>query len=111
MIDITPLILFACTIIFGMIAYYIKKYVVPFLEEKLTGEQRENLYKAVVVGVKAAEQLYKNGSIAKNERLAQVKRFLNANHITYDETVVNNMIESAVRELPKTLKKEEVKAE
>lgn len=103
MVNITQLILIVLTFIFGVFAYYTKKYLVPFINEKLTAAQRKDLYNVIRIGVAAAEQLYKSGAIAKNERIAQVKRNLEANGITYDDAVVNNMIEAAVLELPKTL--------
>jgi len=103
MVNITQLILIVLTFIFGVMAYFVGQYLVPFLKEKLTAAQRKDLYNVVSIGVSAAEQLFKSGAIAKNERIAQVKRYLESNGITYDDAVVNNMIEAAVLQLPKTL--------
>lgn len=114
MFDITPLVLLVIAAGVTAIAYFGRKYVAPVLKDQMTIEERRNLYDAVVIGVAAAEQLCKTGVIKKDERIQHVFDFLEANNITYDRDVVNDMIESAVLDLPKSflgLEDEEKKKE
>lgn len=89
--------------IIGLIGAVLTGWLIPFINQKLTGEQRKNLYVIVEIACKAADQLVKNGVLDKQYRHEHVINFLNKNGITYDVDEVNEMIESIVLTLPPLL--------
>ncbi len=81
--------------ILGTIITYI---LVPFLKQKTTKEQRENIYNLVKIAVKAAEQMHDAGliNIPKKE---YVINFLTSKGINITIQDLDVMIEAAVQEL------------
>lgn len=89
--------------IIGLIGAVLTGWLIPLINQKLTAEQRKNLYTIVEIACKAADQLAKNGVLDKQYRHDHVIQFLNKNGITYDVEEVNEMIESIVLTLPPLL--------
>lgn len=102
MIDMTQIALLVIAVVFTFCTVLIQKYLIPLLNEKLTTSQRDTLLQFVKIGVAAADQLCKSGVIKKDDRLNYVKRFLGNNNMTFDDKLVENMIESEVLKLKKT---------
>lgn len=83
--------------ILGAIVTYM---IVPFIMQKTSKEQRNNIYELVKIAVFAAEQLHDAGliNIPKKEYvIAYINSKLENNKIT--EKDLNVMIEAAVKEL------------
>ena len=81
--------------ILGTILTYL---IVPFIRQKTTKEQRENIYNLVKIAVKAAEQMHDAGliNIPKKE---YVINFLTSKGINITIQDLDVMIEAAVQEL------------
>ena len=92
--------------IIGIVGTILTAVVIPLIREKLSNEQRENLYNIVMIACKAADQLAKTGVLDKAARHEHVIAFLESKGITYDVDEVNEMIESIVLELPPLIKEE-----
>lgn len=103
--DITNIVAIIGVILVALCGFCIQR-VSSYLKKCMTKEQLEELYELVQIGVKAAEQLYQSGQLAKSYRTRYVYAYLEEYGITFDEEVVKNMIESAVLELPKILQAE-----
>lgn len=95
-IDITPIILS----VISLLGAIITGFLVPLLKEKIGEAKYNQLMKMVTIAVESAEQLCRNGLIRKDERLDEVKKFLENNGYTVDTELINTMIESAVNKLP-----------
>lgn len=79
--------------IFGVITYYTKTVLIPYIQDK-------QFYTTVQRCVQAAEKLAKAGNLAKGtDKKKYVLRLLEASGIDTNDEVVNAMIESAVEEL------------
>lgn len=81
--------------ILGTIITYI---LVPFLKQKTTKEQRENIYNLVKIAVKAAEQMHDAGLINIPKK-KYVINFLTSKGINITIQDLDVMIEAAVQEL------------
>lgn len=91
-IDITPIVQFALTLVLGLFTYY----AVPWIKEK-------RLESWIKIGCSAAEQIYKAGHGA--EKKDYVLDFLASKGIKVDNAAVDNMIEAFVFEMNSELKK------
>ena len=87
--------------ILGAIITYL---IVPFLKQKTTKEQRENIYFWVEVAVSAAEQIYKEKGQGKLKK-EYVIDFLSSKGIKLTIQELDVLIEAAVKELNITQKK------
>jgi hypothetical protein len=99
LIDLTPIVL----AIIALAVSVVTVKVVPVIKAKLTSTEIDNLVKWASIGVKAAEQLYKNGSITKEERKAKVLKFLQYKGYNINLDEVDAAIESSVNDLPHLL--------
>lgn len=98
MIDLTPII----EAVIALLAALITAYAVPWLKAKL-GEKKFNEMKGwVVIAVNAAEQIY-DGVGRGEEKKAHVLAFLKSKGYTIDAAEIDNLIESAVLELNKSI--------
>lgn len=101
-IDITQIIVAIIGVLGTVFAGLITTYLVPWLRSKLTASQLGTISELVYNGVKAAETLYtQSGSGQKkfDYVMSTVKAFCEANHITFDETIVKNQIQSVWKDL------------
>ena len=81
--------------ILGAIITYL---IVPFIRQKTTKEQRENIYFWVGVAVSAAEQIYKEKGQGKLKK-EYVVDFLIAKGVNITIEELDVLIEAAVKEL------------
>ena len=81
--------------ILGAIITYL---IVPFIKQKTTKEQRENIYFWVKVAVQAAEQIYKEKGQGKLKK-EYVVDFLVSKGINITIQELDVLIEAAVKEL------------
>jgi len=86
------------TIVIALLGAIITYIVIPFMKERTTKEQRENLMFWVRVAVQAAEQIYneKSEGALKKE---YVINFLSQKGIVVAEGQIDILIEAAVFEL------------
>lgn len=94
MLDITPILEAALT----LLAVMITSIVVPYIKSKTTAQQQAEINAWVKIAVSAAEQIYA-GSGRGAEKKAYVLDWLRAHGITVDESKLDALIESAVYEL------------
>ena len=81
--------------ILGAIITYL---IVPFIRQKTTKEQRENIYFWVTLAVQAAEQIYKEKGQGKLKK-EYVVDFLVSKGINITIQELDVLIEAAVKEL------------
>ena len=81
--------------ILGAIITYL---IVPFIKQKTTKEQRENIYFWVRVAVQAAEMIYKEKGQGKLKK-EYVITFLQSKGINITMQELDVLIEAAVKEL------------
>ena len=81
--------------ILGAIITYL---IVPFIRQKTTKEQRENIYFWIKVAVAAAEQIYKEKGQGKLKK-EYVVDFLIAKGVNITIEELDVLIEAAVKEL------------
>jgi len=86
------------TIIIALLGAIITYIVIPFMRERTTKEQRENLMFWVRIAVQAAEQIYDEKSQGKSKK-EYVINFLNGKGIVITEEQIDALIEAAVFEL------------
>lgn len=101
-INITQIIVAIIGVIGTVCTGLITSYLVPWLKSKLTTNQISVVSDLVYNGVKAAETLFtESGSGQKkfDYVMNTVKAFCEAHHITFDETVVKNQIQSVWKDL------------
>lgn len=89
-----------CAII-TLLAAIMTATVVPWLKEKLSVQERNELFKWVEIAVMAAQQLYHN--LDGNMRKEYVVRFLESKGYDVDTQEVDNAIEAAVLKLHQQL--------
>lgn len=89
----------------------ITAFLIPYIKSKTTKNQRDMIYGLVKIGVNAAEQTAKlNGLDTGKKKKEYVLKFINDMGLKITEDELDNMIESAVKEL-KLAEKEWVKPE
>ena len=93
MIDLTPIINVAITILAGIAL----RYLVPWLKEKTTAKQREDMLVWVDIAVQAAQQLYYHAD--GETRLKHALSVLNAEGFDINNTALLNAVEAAVLKL------------
>lgn len=98
LLDLTPVALSLIAVFAGLVTYRL----IPVIKQKLSKEERENLYGWAVIAVKAAEQAMKSGKIDKEQRKVEALNFLRKKGFDIDLAEVEAAIEAAVRDLPKT---------
>lgn len=96
MIDITIII----EALIGILVAIITTFIIPWIKEKIDTERYEKAKSAVVIAVKAAEQIYRETGLGK-EKKAYVVDFLRDKGFVFDEEYIDCMIEAAVLELNK----------
>lgn len=96
MIDITAII----EALLGLFVALVTTFLVPYIKEQTDLKRYEKAKNAVVIAVKAAEQIYKDTGIGKQKK-AYVVDFLRDKGFVFDEEYVDCMIEAAVLELNK----------
>lgn len=89
-----------CAVI-TLLAAIMTATVVPWLKEKLSVQERNELFKWVEIAVMAAQQLYHN--LDGNMRKEYVVRFLESKGYDVDTQEVDNAIEAAVLKLHQQL--------
>ena len=100
MIDLTDVII----AVIGLVGTVLTTFLIPYLRQKLTAEQYNEMQLWVNIAVKAAEMLY-TGSGYGAEKKAYVIEFLKQKGYTMDTESVENMIESAVLEMQNSMAK------
>lgn len=96
MIDITAII----EALLGLFVALVTTFLIPYIKEQTDLKRYEKAKNAVVIAVKAAEQIYKDTGIGKQKK-AYVVDFLRDKGFVFDEEYVDCMIEAAVLELNK----------
>lgn len=99
MIDLTPIINVAITILAGIAL----RYLVPWLREKTTAKQREDMLVWVDIAVQAAQQLYYQAD--GKARLDHAMYVLNEAGFDINDTTLRNAVEAAVLKLHQGLVK------
>lgn len=94
MLDITVII----EAVIGLVAAVITTFVIPFIKERTDLERYEKTKNAVLVSVKAAEQIFKETGLGAKKK-AYVVEFLREKGFVFDEDYIDCMIEAAVLEL------------
>ena len=94
MIDLTNIVSAVITLIIAVIS----TFLIPYLKTKVDEMKFENIKTWVKVAVEAAEIIY-TGTGRGEEKKAYVVQYLNSKGYTIDTESINNLIESAVREL------------
>ena len=97
--DITLLI----KICFMILAAGYTYILAPYLKSKATAAQFDNLKEYVMVGVQAAEQIYRDPNMGQKKK-EYVLRYLNEKGYTVNASEIDAMIESAVLDLKEWLK-------
>lgn len=100
MIDLTPLV----NVAIAILAAIALKYLIPWIEEKTTAKQREDLLAWVDIAVAAAQQLYHQADGAT--RLNYALSLLEAEGFNIDNRAVLDAVEAAVLKLHQGLEKE-----
>ena len=100
MIDLTPVF----NAIIALAAALATAFLIPWIRQKTTAEQRDELLIWVDIAVAAAEQIF-TGSGKGDKKKEYVLKFLEERGFKVDFETLNMLIESAVKEL-----KEEVEA-
>jgi len=95
MIDLTPI----ANAIIAVVAVAITAYLVPWIKNRTTVAQRENIQEWVRIGCAAAEQLYNSGQI--QNRKAYVLQFLAQRKLKVNMDELDKLIEAAVLEINK----------
>lgn len=103
LVDLTPVAVSVIAVLVGIVTVQ----VIPIIHQKLTKEERENLYGWAQIAVKAAEQAMKSGKINKDDRKKKVLEFLRKKGYNINLDEVEAAIEAAVKDLPKTFIGEE----
>lgn len=101
-IDITQIIVAIIGVAVTALVGVITSYLVPWLKSKLTASQLDVISGLVYSGVKAAETLYTESGSGQEKFdyvMSTVKAFCEAHHITFDEAVVKNQIQSVWKDL------------
>lgn len=94
----------------ALIGALITIYLIPWLRRKAGTERLAMLKTWAEIAVNAAEQLY-TGSGHGEEKKAYVLKFLQSKGFTIDFDSLENIVESAVYELPGLIEIEETAAE
>lgn len=96
MINITEIIV----AIIGLLSALVTAFLVPYLKTKINAERWKQIQEITFVAVSAAEQLGITGKIADKYSYAsaQVKTELDKLGLKYDESVIKDAIEAAVRQ-------------
>lgn len=94
--DITPII----EAVAALIAALITAVVIPYIKNRTTANQQEQINSWIRIAVTAAEQIY-SGSGRGAEKKDYVLEWLKNHNITVDESKLDALIESAVFELKK----------
>ena len=94
MIDLTQVILAA----FALISTVVTAVVVPYIREKTTVQQREQLLNWTRIAVTAAEQVFTTAGLGKQKK-EYVLAFLSDRGFDVDEIEIDAIIESAVYQL------------
>lgn len=98
MVDLTQII----TLVIELIIAVVLIFVVPYLKQKMSAEQFDEMIMWVNIAVKAAEMLY-TGTGRGEEKKAYVIEFLNSKGYTLDAASIENMIEASVLELKNSM--------
>ncbi len=96
MIDLTPI----ANAIIAVVAVAITVYLVPWIRNRTTAAQREEINAWVKIAVQAAEQIHR-GSGKGPERKQYVLDFLAQKNLKIELTELDKMIEAAVLEINK----------
>jgi len=85
-------------VIIPILGIIITGLIIPFIMQKTTKEQRDNICFWVSTAVKAAEMIYKEAGQGKLKK-EYVVNFLVARGINITEQELDTLIEAAVKEL------------
>ena len=96
MIDLTPI----ANAVIAVVAVAITFYLVPWIRNRTTAAQREEINAWVKIAVRAAEQIYR-GSGKGPERKQYVLDFLAQKNLKIDLSELDKMVEAAVLEINK----------
>lgn len=99
MIDLTPIM----TAIIGVLAAIALRYAIPWIREKTTAQQRENMLAWVDIAVMAAQQLYYH--LDGETRLEYALDLLKAKGFDINDVAVLDAVEAAVLKLHQGLVK------
>lgn len=97
MTDLTPV----CNAFLALLAAIITAFVIPWIKNRTSAQDREAMLVWVDIAVAAAEQLYHNLNGA--ERKAYVLDFLAGKGYSINDQALNSAIEAAVLRLHKSL--------
>lgn len=93
MIDLTPLFQAIITLIAALITIYL----IPWIKQKTTSDQREQISAAVHIAVYAAEKIYGAGHGA--EKLAWATQWLRQHGFDLDTDTLKGEINAAIKEM------------
>lgn len=112
MVDITPVLTSALQLVAAIFTimgtFVIKAYVIPWFKSRLSQEQQDRIKEYIETAMEAAEQLQENGYFgalkeygkAKKEYvIKQVKAYCETYGFTFDEKLVDTIIESLIIEI------------
>ena len=94
MTDITPIIKCIITLVFLLCG----AFAVPYLKARVSAEKLAKAMKYVSIAVQAAEQIITTAGMGSAKKKF-VRDWLELQGITYDDDMIDTMIESAVYEL------------
>lgn len=93
MIDLTPIIQAAITLVAALITVYL----IPWLKSRTTVEQQTYIRMAVQVAVYAAEKAY--GAGHGEEKLAYAEKVLAGHNVRLDTKTLKAMIDAQIKEM------------
>lgn len=99
MTDLTNVISAIITLIVALIT----TFLIPYIKVKIDKEKLEKMESWVKIAVQAAEKIYKESGQGEKKK-AYVMAYLKEKGYKVDIDTLNNLIESAVLELDKSLK-------
>lgn len=97
MTNITPIVVSVIAVILAVLTYI----VIPFIESKISAQDREDLLRWVEIGVAAAQQLYYAADGSKRKQY--VLEFLESKGYDVNTDEIDNALEAAVLKLHKEL--------
>ena len=99
--DLTPIF----EAIITLLAAIITVYVIPYIKKKFSAEDLNTILEWVRIAVEAAEQIITESGMGEKKK-ALVKEFLAEKNIVVDVDKMDMLIEAAVHNMNKELKKE-----
>lgn len=96
--DITELV----KTVISLVMVIIVTFIIPYIKVKVESEKISKAMTWVNIAVEAAEMIYTKSGMGK-EKKSYVTRFLKEHGFVFDDIEIDNMIESAVFTMKKTM--------